>query len=129
MPSSSNPATLEAIWENLLGYEGYLARQQAEREKGILKNYAQIRELKLRQGMNLRDVELYFEGKRRRMNFVIKEFSDSGQAMLVGGKMRGSSKIFTATINALEIKPEHLTEMKSQAPKDVQRDTSTLALF
>lgn len=129
MAKTSKPATYEAIRANVLSYESYLARKQAECEQVILKNYARINELSLRPGTCLQDVEINLDYKQRRMRFVILAVHENGQIMLGEGKMRGSSKIFSATIDAIRIKAENILPNTPPSTKHAPSDKATLALF
>jgi len=129
MKKGQGPATLQAIWQNLLGYEGYLARRQAETEQLILKNYARIHELKLRVGLRLQDVEVDIEYKPRKLRFVVLELLENGMLKLGEGKMHGSRKMFEATINAIRITETNLSDQSDQPTTIVPRCEATLELF
>lgn len=129
MAKTSKPATHEAICANVLSYESYLARKQAECEQVILKNYARINELAIRPGTRLQDVEINIDYKQQRMRFLVQAVHEDGQITLGEGKMRGSSKIYSVTIDAVRIKSANLLPNAPPAPKPAPIDEATLALF
>lgn len=129
MPRGMQAATRDAIWENIISYECYLARKQAEQEKLILANYARIRELKLSRGMLLQDVAIFFDGKYRNMRFVISSIDDTGKLKLSHGKMKGSSKVFEATTDAVTLKAENIAPLPEKAQRIAPVDDHSLALF
>lgn len=129
MARGQQAATREQIWNNILSYESYLARKQAETERTILANYARIRELKLCRGMHVQDYEIMFEGRYRKMRFVISEIYESGRVELAQGKMRGSNKVFAATTDAVCFTAANIAPVETKKPPIASPDALTLALF
>ncbi|MCU6502276.1 hypothetical protein LPN04_31225 [Rugamonas sp. A1-17] len=129
MKRGEQPATLKAIFENVLSYEGYLARCQAEKEQGILRSYGRIAELSIRPGLKLQDVEISIDYKPRMMRFVVLDVLDNGDLCLGEGKMRGSSKVYAATISATRIQASNLLNVVPAPLKATLRDEATFALF
>lgn len=111
----------------LLSYEAYLARKQAESELLMLANYARIRDLHLRPGMALKEIELVRNGKTRKFSFSIESITPDGKLVLTAGKLRGSANTFSSTINACSIDGNSIVQPKP--PAKVPVDTETAALF
>ena len=128
MPSSGPKPTVQAIQECLVSYEGYLARCHARRERTILRNFANLRELSLYPGQLLRDVELLHNGKVAKINFKIQSISDTGYLSLVDGTRRGTGARFTATVPACDISRD---QIQVPAPKKIAApvDYDTVPLF
>ena len=117
----------EEMIRRSLGYEAYLARQQAEQENRWLSNYTNIRELGLRAGQKLHDVEMSVEYKRRRVNFVIERITDQGHLEFTGGTYAGSRNRLAGQIAAVMVKEKNLGKPTISAPI-VAGTCSTLAM-
>lgn len=117
LPRTNTPPSLQAIWDSMLDYEGYVARSQAEREKEILRRYKHINALNLQPGTRLRDVEIFVSSKRRKLSFVVANILDNGKIQLGKGKLRGSEKIFEVTIDPTKISANNVKDQKKQRSK------------
>lgn len=102
----------------MLSYEAYLARSQADKERICLANYARIRELDLQPGLKLRDIEIHFNGKYRKMSFDIQAINSSGSLSLINGKMRGSSSVFNCEKDAMTINSENFPQQAIKSVKE-----------
>lgn len=114
MRSTGPKPSAREIQECVLSYEAYLARQQARKEREILRNFARLRELNLQPGMTLQDVVVPYNGKGCAMTFKIKSISETGFISLIDGKLRGSPKRFEATVPAFGVT---IAQVRTSPPK------------
>jgi hypothetical protein len=128
MRSSGPKPSAREIHECLLSSEGYTARCQAREEKKILANFARLRELKLRPGMTIRDVELSHKNRLSKISFKIESITDTGYLQLTDGMLRGSRQRFTASVPACKIVA---AQVRANEPKKTvaRVDLETAALF
>jgi len=105
---SDKPFTELEITTFALGYESYLARQQAEHENCWISNYSTIRQLSVRPGIKLHAIEMSVNYKRRNVNFTIEQITDRGEIAFSDGTYRGGKSRVQGQMQALHVRPEHV---------------------
>jgi hypothetical protein len=127
LPRNSQKPTYLAVVANMIIYEGYLARRQADKERLILANYARITDFDLQPGAKLQGIEVSIEGKLRTMHFTIREIHLNGSLSLSEGRFRGESTSFNTTIETASVTALNIARRSS--PLAQARDLFTLGLF
>ncbi len=87
----------------LLEHEAFSARRQAMLEIEILENFSRIRDLDLKVGLEVVNLDFQLKGKKVCASFEIKSITPNGYLFLVNGKVLGSPEIQTLIIKAAGI--------------------------